>query len=144
MACLLASALLVACTRPSDSPAPSPADGAGRRVGDDVKGVARATEKAAKDVGHATAELAEKAGKSLEGATNKAGAGGQDAWITTKVKSQLASEGFDPLHVHVDTNDKVVTLSGQVDSATKAQQAASVARAIQGVAAVSNHLFVKP
>jgi hyperosmotically inducible protein len=144
MAYLLAAALLGACTRASESPAPSPADSAGRRVDDDVKGVARATEKAAKDVGHATAELAEKAGRDLGDATNKAGAGGQDAWITTKVKSQLAREGFDPLHVHVDTDDKVVTLSGQVDSATKAQQAVSVARTVQGVAAVKNHLFVKP
>ena len=144
MAYLLASALLVACTRASEGPAPSPADSAGRRVDDDVKGVARATEKAAKDVGHATAELAEKAGKGLEDATNKAGGGGQDAWITTKVKSQLASEGFDPLHVHVDTDDKVVTLSGTVDSSTKAQKAVSVARTIKSVAAVKNHLFVKP
>jgi len=144
MAYLLASVLLVACTRASESPAPPPADSAARRVDEDVKGVALATEKAAKDVGHATAELAEKAGKGLGDATNKAGAGGQDAWITTKVKSQLASEGFDPLHVHVDKDAKVVTLSGTVDSAKKAEQAVSVARTIEGVAAVKNHLFVKP
>jgi osmotically-inducible protein OsmY len=145
MAYLLASASLVACTRAPESSAPPPPSGsAGSPVEDDVKGVAKATEKAAKDVGHATADLADKAGKGLQDATNKAGVSGQDAWLTTKVKSQLASEGFDPLRVHVDTDGKVVTLSGTVESTTKAQKAVSVAKAIEGVVAVKNHLFVKP
>jgi osmotically-inducible protein OsmY len=106
--------------------------------------VAKATEKAAKDVGHATSDLAEKAGKGLEDATNKAGVTGQDAWITTKVKSELASKGFDPLHVHVDTDAKAVTLSGTVESGARAEEAVGLAKAITGVVAVKNHLFVKP
>jgi hyperosmotically inducible protein len=140
---LVASAPLVACTRASESSAPPPAGSAGSTIDDDVKGIAKATEKAAKDVGHATSDLAEKAGKGLEDATSKAGVSGQDAWITTRVKSELASQGFDPLHVHVDTDNRVVTLSGTVESGTKAQGAVSVAKAITGVVTVKNHLFVK-
>jgi len=95
--------------------------------------VARATEKTAQDIGHATAD-----------ATKNAGAGTEDAWITTKVKSELTREGFDPLHVHVDTAGKVVTLSGPVESRTAEARAVSLARAVTGVANVQNHLFVGP
>ena len=113
-------------------------------MGDDVKGVAKATEKAAKDIGHATVDLGDKARKSLEGATSEAGGRGQDAWITTKVKSELTRVGLDPLHVHVDTNAEVVTLSGTVESAAEARQAVSAAKAVTGVLGVQDHLFVAP
>ena len=112
-------------------------------MGEDVKGVAKATEKAAKDIGHATADLGDKARKSLEDVTNQAGGGSEDAWITTKVKSELTRAGLDPLHVHVDTGGKVVTLSGSVDSAAEARKAVTTARAVKGVLAVQDHLFVK-
>jgi hyperosmotically inducible periplasmic protein len=142
-ACLVGSASL-GCTRGSERPAPGAAGSPGSVVRDDMKGVARTTEKTAKDIGHAAADLADKAGNGLEDATNKAGAGSQDAWITTKVKSALTTEGLDPLHVHVDTEAKVVTLSGSVDSAAKKETALSVARRITGVLGVKDHLFVKP
>jgi hyperosmotically inducible protein len=144
VACAMAAASFVACTRSSGSAEPPSSGSARSSVDDDVKGVAKATEKTAKDVGHATADLAEKAGKGLEDVTSKAGVSGQDAWITTKVKSELAGDGFDPLHVHVDTDAKVVTLSGTVESGTKAQRAVAVAKAVNGVVSVKNHLFVKP
>src|SRR5882757_2075634 len=95
-------------------------------VREDVKEVARNTEKAAKDVGHAV------------------GAGSQDAWITTKVKGELGGKGFDPLRVHVDTDDKVVTLSGTVETAAARDQAVALARAVKDVARVTDHLFVGP
>ncbi len=101
-------------------------------MSDDVKGVGKATEKAAKDIGH-----------NLEDATNKAGADAQDGWITTKVKTELTSAGLDPLHLHVDTDGKVVTLSGTVDSAAEAHKAVSAAKAVTGVRAVQDHIFVK-
>jgi len=142
-ACLIVSASL-GCTRASESSASGTAGRAESTVGQDVKGVAKATEKAAKDIGHATVDLADKAGKDLEDVTNKAGVGGEDAWITTKVKSALTSEGFDPLHVHVDTAGKVVTLSGTVESATKAHKAVAAAKEVKGVVAVKDQLFVKP
>jgi osmotically-inducible protein OsmY len=128
-ACLLAFGSLAACKRDSESPT-APAGRAGSAVGEDVKNVGKATEQAAKDIGHATTEFADK--------------GGMDAWITTKVKAALTSVGLDPLHVHVDTDGKVVTLSGAVDSAADEEKAVSVAKAVKGVASVQNHLSVKP
>ena len=142
--CLIAAASLGACTRGPDS-APSGSPGsAGSTVREDVQGVAKASEKAAKDLGQATVDLGDKARKSLEDATNKAGSGGQEAWITTKVKSELTRVGLDPLHVHVDTNGKVVTLSGTVESAADARKAVSAAKAVNGVLGVQDHLFVTP
>jgi hyperosmotically inducible protein len=146
---LLAAACLLAwssagCTRHADTSAPAGAGSTGNVVGDDMKDVAKTTEKTAKDIGHAAADLADKAGSGLEDATNKAGTGSQDAWITTKVKSALTGEGLDPLHVHVDTDAKVVTLSGSVDSTAKKATALNVARHVAGVVEVKDHLFVRP
>jgi hyperosmotically inducible protein len=143
-ACLIAWASLVACTRASEGTSPGSAGSAGSTAAEDVKGLAKATEKAAKDIGQATADLGDKARKSLEDVTNKAGGGGQDAWITTKVKSELTRGGLDPLHVHVDTDGNVVTLSGTVESAAEARKAVSAAKTVKGVLGVQDHLFVKP
>jgi hyperosmotically inducible protein len=140
--CLLASASF-GCTRASESSTPGVAGTAGSVVSDDVRGVAKTTEKTAKDIGQAAVDLADKAGNGLQDATHKAGAGGQDAWITTKVKSALTSDGLDPLHIHVDTDAEVVTLSGSVDSAANREKAVSVARHVTGVLGVKDHLFVK-
>jgi hyperosmotically inducible protein len=137
---LIVPAFLVAlaaigCTRAPEKPA-SP-------VHDDLNDVAKASQKAAKDIGHATIEVADKAGEKVKDATNKAGASSEDAWLTTKVKSALTSEGFDPVHVHVDTDSKVVTLSGTVESAAKKEKAVSLAKGVTGVVDVRDHLFVK-
>jgi osmotically-inducible protein OsmY len=113
-------------------------------VGDDVKSAAKAGEEAAKDIGQATVDLGDKARKSLEDATNKAGEGGQEAWITTKVKSELTRVGLDPLHLHVDTDGKVVTLSGAVASSADDRKAVTAAKAVKGVLGVKDHLFVNP
>jgi osmotically-inducible protein OsmY len=141
-ACLLVSASF-ACTRPSESSTAGAAGTAGSVVRDDVRGLAKTTEKTAKDIGHAAVDLADKAGNDLQDATNKAGVAGQDAWITTKVKSALTGEGLAPLHLHVDTDAKVVTLSGSVDSADEKEKALSAARHVTGVLGVKDHLIVK-
>ena len=116
----------------------------GAAVADDLKGVAQQTQKTAKDIGQATAGLADKASQHLERLTTHAEADSQDAWITTKVKGALTSQGLDPLHVHVDTSQKVVTLSGDVPSAAERAKAVSAAKSVTEVAAVTDHLFVKP
>jgi len=141
--CVIASASLVACTRASEGVSPGSAGGAGSNVGEDMKGVAKATEKAAKDIGHATADLGDKARKGLGEATDNAGRGAQDAWITTQVKSELTRVGLDPLHVHVDTEGKIVTLSGTVDSASEVRKAVGAAKAVKDALGVQDHLFVK-
>jgi len=139
----LAISLTAGCQR---GPGAGPSAGSGGalgKVGDDLKGVAKETEKTAKDIGHATVGLADKAGQRLEDLTNQAGTGSKDAWITTKVKSALTSDGLDPLHVHVDTSNRIVTLSGSVPSDALKRKAVSAARGVNDVADVKDHLFVK-
>jgi len=115
-----------------------------KAVGEDLKDVAKTTEKTAKDIGHAAVGAADRAGQGISEAGDRVGAGSQDAWITTKVKSELASKGFDPLRVYVDTDGKVVTLSGTVESAAEREKAVALARAVKDVASVTDHLFVGP
>lgn len=145
---LVGPALLVAlagvgCRRSADTRATGGGAGGNTVVHDDLGDVGRATQKTAKDIGHATIEVANKAGDDLKNATHEAAASGDDAWITTKVKSALTSEGFDPVHVHVDTDGKVVTLSGTVESNAKKEKAVGLAKGVTGVVDVKDHLFVK-
>ena len=69
----------------------------------------------------------------------------QDAFITTKVKMELIkSEGLDPFRINVDTFDGIVTLHGQVDSATEKTKAEQEARGVKGVKNVRDLLAVVP
>jgi hyperosmotically inducible protein len=69
----------------------------------------------------------------------------EDAWITTKVKMEMMkSDGFDPLHINVDTLDGIVTLHGQVDTEAAKTKAAQEAKGIKGVKDVHNLLAVVP
>src|SRR4051812_31825581 len=141
----IAGAVLLLFTLPACKRAPEEsARSSDNAVREDLKDVARTTEKAAKDLGHAAAGAADRAGQGVSEATNKVGAGSEDAWITTKVKSELASKGLDPLRVHVDTDSKVVTLSGTVESTAERKKAVALARAVKDVASVTDHLFVEP
>lgn len=138
------AAASLGCKRDAESAAPARSGESRSVVREDLKAVGKATEKAAKDIGQATVDLADKASDHLEKATNKAAEGGQDAWITTKVKSALTTEGLDAFHLHVDTEGKVVTLSGSVETAAQKAQAVSLAKGVTGVVGVRDHLFVKP
>ena len=68
-----------------------------------------------------------------------------DATITTKVKTQLASDvGLTPANqIHVETYKQVVQLSGFVDSAAHRAEAESIARNVEGVDAVQNNIIVQ-
>ena len=141
----IAGAFLLLATLPACERAPEEkARSSDNAVHEDIKDVARTTEKAAKDIGHAAVGAADKAGQGIGEAADKAGAGSEDAWITTKVKSELSSKGLDPLRVHVDTDGKVVTLSGTVASPADREKAVGLARSVKGVASVTDHLFVGP
>ena len=66
-----------------------------------------------------------------------------DAGITTKVKSKLAADDtVKAYQIDVDTKDKVVTLSGNVDSQAAKDQAVALARATEGVADVVDNITV--
>jgi hyperosmotically inducible periplasmic protein len=66
-----------------------------------------------------------------------------DAGITTKVKSKLAADDtVKAYQIDVDTKDKVVTLSGNVDSQAAKDQAVAIARATEGVADVVDNITI--
>jgi hyperosmotically inducible protein len=66
-----------------------------------------------------------------------------DAGITGKVKSKLAADDtVKAYQIDVDTKDKVVTLSGNVDSQAAKDQAVALARGTEGVADVVDNITV--
>jgi hypothetical protein len=71
--------------------------------------------------------------------------GQTDAGITTAVKSKLAADDIVKAYqVDVDTNNKVVTLRGDVETATQKEHAVTIARNTDGVADVIDQLRVNP
>jgi hypothetical protein len=68
-----------------------------------------------------------------------------DAGITTAVKSKLAADDtVKAYQVDVDTENKVVTLSGEVETAAQREHAVMIARQTDGVADVIDQLRVNP
>lgn len=60
-----------------------------------------------------------------------------DAWITTKVKSELATtKGVKSMDVTVRTTHGVVTLTGVLATKTDVRKAIAAARSVKGVKAV--------
>jgi len=60
-----------------------------------------------------------------------------DAWITTKVKTEFGTtKGVSATDINVTTNDGVVTLTGNVDSASEKMNAVRVAQGVKGVKSV--------
>src|SRR5262245_37462320 len=69
--------------------------------------------------------------------------GQTDSGITTAVKSKLAADdAVKAYQVDVDTKDKVVTLSGNVDTALARTRAVEIARATDGVRNVVDNIQV--
>ena len=68
-----------------------------------------------------------------------------DAGITTAVKSKLAADDTVKAYkVDVDTHNKVVTLSGDVDTTAQREHAVMIARGTKGVVEVVDQLRVSP
>jgi hypothetical protein len=68
-----------------------------------------------------------------------------DAGITTAVKSKMAADDTVKAYkVDVDTKNKVVTLSGEVDTQAQREQAVLIARNTEGVSDVIDRLRVNP
>jgi len=69
--------------------------------------------------------------------------GESDLGLTTKVKSRLSTErAVNASQVQVSTQNKVVTLSGPVDSPASKERAVAVARGVEGVMDVVDNLSV--
>lgn len=69
--------------------------------------------------------------------------GQSDPGITTAVKAKLAMDDtVKAYQINVDTADRVVTLSGNVDTAVAKEQAVTLARQAEGVRDVVDHITV--
>jgi osmotically-inducible protein OsmY len=68
-----------------------------------------------------------------------------DPGITTAVKTKLAADGtVKAYEINVDTTNRVVTLTGNVDSAAAKEQAVIIARQTSGVTEVIDHIIIAP
>ena len=101
------------------------------------------TEDAAHDAKVKTEEYGHDAKVKTEKAADKAGEVITDAAITSEVKTKfLAEPGVSGLDIHVETNNGVVTLTGNVKTKAEMTKAMSIARGTHGVKRVVNHLKV--
>ena len=68
-----------------------------------------------------------------------------DPGITTAVKTKLAADDtVKAYEINVDTTNRVVTLTGNVDSAAAKEQAVIIARQTNGVNEVIDHIIISP
>ena len=66
-----------------------------------------------------------------------------DAWITSKIESQLTADPeVNPFEIDVDTQDGVVRLSGLVEEETDRQEAEQIAGNTEGVKRVINDIEI--
>jgi hyperosmotically inducible protein len=108
---------------------------------DAVKSGAQKTATAGKlaftGIGHGAVQVTDQSKEALARTGGKV----QDGWITTKVKTELATtKGVKSADVHVDTDAGVVRLTGTVDSSMAAQRAIETALKTKGVEAVDSQL----
>jgi osmotically-inducible protein OsmY len=112
-------------------------EGANKAANKTAEGVSKAADKTAEGVSKA----AEKTGEAV--ATT--GSVIDDAWITSKVKTQLTTADEVPASsINVDTKGNVVTLTGTVPTAAAHAAALRIARETKGVKRVVDNLKVTP
>ncbi|HXU03202.1 MAG TPA: BON domain-containing protein [Polyangia bacterium] len=80
----------------------------------------------------------------LEAGPGGSASGMDDASITKRVEDKLADAAPTAEHVTVSTRNRIVTLSGRVDSDGMRDRVGALARAAKGVAAVNNQVIVIP
>lgn len=86
----------------------------------------------------------ESAGQKVDSSMNKVGNFMDDSAITAKVKAALVDhESIKSTDISVKTDQKVVTLSGFVESQAQAEEAVTVAKGVEGVSSVSDKLHVR-
>ena len=85
----------------------------------------------------------ESAGQKVDSSMNKVGNFMDDSAITAKVKAALVDhDNIKSTDISVKTDQKVVTLSGFVESQAQAEEAVKVAKGVEGVTSVSDKLHV--
>ncbi len=91
-----------------------------------------------------TESTADAAGKKIDSSMTKVGNFMDDSGITAKVKAALVDDkNIKSTDISVKTDNKVVTLSGFVESQAQAEQAVATAKKVEGVTSVSDKLHVR-
>jgi hyperosmotically inducible periplasmic protein len=123
-------------------PVPAATSGAYEQKAEDAAHNAKVkTEDAAQDAKAKTEEYGHDAKVKTEKAADKAGEVITDSAITTDLKTKyLAEPGVPGVDIHVETNNGVVTLTGNVKTKAEMTKAMSIARGTHGVKRVVNHL----
>ncbi|WP_312582424.1 molecular chaperone OsmY [Atlantibacter hermannii] len=99
---------------------------------------------AANETTNKVESTADSAGQKIDSSMNKVGNFMDDSAITAKVKAALVDhENIKSTDISVETNNKVVTLSGFVESQAQAEEAVKVAKGVEGVDSVSDKLHVR-
>ncbi len=84
------------------------------------------------------------AGCASSGTGEKTGEYVDDAWITTKVKSELITDSDTKAgSINVETSNGKVTLTGTAKTWQESDKAAQIARGIKGVTGVENDIRVQ-
>lgn len=92
-----------------------------------------------------TEDMAREARERAATAADSIGDSLDDAWIHTKLRSRLLSEGELPGgSLNVDVKNNVVTLRGTVATRADRTKAEEIAKSTGGVKSVRNQLVVKP
>ena len=87
--------------------------------------------------------VATSAGKAVDSSLNKVGDFMDDSTITARVKAALIDDkNIRSSDISVKTENKVVTLSGSVDSAEQKDLAVNAAKTVKGVTTVNDQLNV--
>jgi len=99
---------------------------------------------AANETTNKVESTADSAGQKIDSSMNKVGNFMDDSSITAKVKAALVDhDSIKSTDISVKTDNKVVTLSGFVESQTQAEEAVKVAKGVEGVSSVSDKLHVR-
>jgi hyperosmotically inducible protein len=125
---------------------PAPAATSGeyeQKVEDAARNAKVKTEDAAQDTKAKTEEYGHDAKVKTEKAADKTAEVLTDSAITIDLKMKyLAEPGVPGVDIHVETNNGVVTLTGNVKTKAEMTKAMSIARGTHGVKRVVNHLKV--
>jgi osmotically-inducible protein OsmY len=69
----------------------------------------------------------------------------QDAWLDGKLDTViLLNRNLNPLKIDTDVTNGIAVLAGEVDSEVEKSLAAELAKGIDGISEVKNHIQVKP
>jgi osmotically-inducible protein OsmY len=116
-----------------------------RKAGDKTEKAAEKVAEKTADAARATGTAGKKAGEKTKDAAKDVGANINDAWITTKVKTDFVNEDLlKGSSINVDSNNHVVTLKGTVTSAAGRARAVQLAKSTKGVTRVVDTLTIAP